>query len=128
MVEDGASTYNNIATAKLDYFEDTILPLTEYILNKLWWFVSPRYKDGNKYNLTINKEIIPIFQERRLNQITQKSKQNIYTVNELRIQSGLEELTDGRGDEIVGASSNSNLEDEIEKEFNRIVEKNVNNG
>lgn len=46
LIVKGQSTYNNVREAKLELYEDTVLPLAELVRDELNHWLSPRFDDG----------------------------------------------------------------------------------
>jgi HK97 family phage portal protein len=63
LVVPGASTYNNRKEARLELYEDTVLPLCERALDKLNAWLTPRYGDG--LELAQDLDQVPALEPRR---------------------------------------------------------------
>lgn len=46
LIVPGSSTYNNVREAKLELYEETVLPLVDFVANNLNMWLCPRYGDG----------------------------------------------------------------------------------
>lgn len=63
LVVPGASTYNNVREAKLELWEDTILPLMDRVTDKLNTWLCPQFGDGLK--LSVDLDDISALEPRR---------------------------------------------------------------
>lgn len=89
-----ASTYNNIESALLDFYENTILPLVDILFAGIQKAFSQRYNlEGLK--LTYDPESIKILIRQTLKEIKERRAINIETVNELRTLLPNRESIDG---------------------------------
>lgn len=87
----GDNTYSNYKEARLAFWEDTVLPLTNVILND-WnnWLAAP-------YGVTIraNMDEIPAIAEKRLQLWQMADASNDLTINERRAMKGYEPIPGG---------------------------------
>jgi HK97 family phage portal protein len=63
LIVPGQGTFNNRALARLELYEDTVLPLADRLLAALNAWLCPRYGDG--YRLVPNLDAIPALEPRR---------------------------------------------------------------
>lgn len=63
LIVKGEATYNNITEAKLQLYEDTVLPLVDHFLDELNNWLVPRFGDGLK--LAADLDSIPALEPRR---------------------------------------------------------------
>lgn len=63
LIVPGSSTYNNLREARLEFYEDTVLPLCERALDKLNAWLVPRY--GDQLTLAQDLDQIPALEPRR---------------------------------------------------------------
>lgn len=83
LVSTDATTYNNYQTAILDLYENTVLPLTETLFSGLTRAIMPRIKIEDLY-ISYDPESIKILMRQMLNEIEQRRKINVESINELR--------------------------------------------
>ena len=85
LVTTEASTYNNIENALLDFYENTVLPFTDFLFEGVQKAVFPRYNNSLEgYRLTYDPESINILIRQKLDEIKKRRDINIETTNELR--------------------------------------------
>lgn len=89
----GDATFNNLETAKVSLWEDTILPLADNLLDNLNQHLSPLYGD----NITINFDIdsIQALAPRRAKAWERLEQTTFLTVNEKRVALGIEPIEGG---------------------------------
>lgn len=63
LIVPGSATYNNIKEAKLEFYEETVLPLLDLMTDNLNMWLTPRYGDNLK--LDIDKDEISALEPRR---------------------------------------------------------------
>lgn len=83
----GDSTYSNYKEARLAHYEETVIPLAEYIIDSLNRWLSPMF-GGHKLALDLDK--IPAIYEKRLQLWEMANKSNDLTINERRAMKGYE--------------------------------------
>jgi len=88
----GDNTYSNFQEARLAFWEDSVLPLTEYIVEEYNYWLGPHF-DGHQ--LRPNFDLIPAIVERRRRLWNMADKSTDLTVNERRAIKGYGELEDG---------------------------------
>jgi HK97 family phage portal protein len=93
-----ASTMNNKEIAKLDLYDNAVIPVFNTIASFLTHLLMPRYTDDKNIILTYDPASIPALEPRRMNQLERRAKINIETINELRGLLGREELPEGGND------------------------------
>jgi hypothetical protein len=87
LVTTEATTFNNMSTAIELLYDMAVLPLADTMFAGLSMFLLPRYGlDPAKVQITYNPESINALKQRRLNEIEQRKKIGIETINELREQ------------------------------------------
>lgn len=94
-----ASTMNNKEIAKLDLYDNSVIPTFNTIASFLTNLLMPRYTDDKNIILTYDPASIPALEPRRVSQLERRSKINIETLNELREMLGREKLPQG-GDDV----------------------------
>jgi HK97 family phage portal protein len=88
LIVKGESTYNNIREAKLQLYEDTVLPLVDHFLDELNNWLVPRFGDGLK--LAADLDSIPALEPRR--EAKRKSVVELVEKNVLDQDEAREEL------------------------------------
>lgn len=83
LVSTSASTYNNMANALFDFYENTVLPTADILFSGLSKVLLPRYGIEDAY-ITYDMESINILIRQKLEEIKTRREINIETVNELR--------------------------------------------
>lgn len=96
----GDSTYSNYKEARLAFYEETVIPLAEYIRDELNAWLSPLF--GN-VELDIDLDQIPAIAEKRMELWTMADQATDLTINEKRAIKGYEQI-DG-GDTVLVQSS-----------------------
>jgi HK97 family phage portal protein len=96
IVDNKASSFNNLSTSMFMLYEYTIFPLLDKIYGELTDFLMPNFKD-DKLEIYYSKENIPSLDAVKTDSTLNKSKTGIYTIDELRIANGLEELPNDEG-------------------------------
>jgi HK97 family phage portal protein len=85
LVTTEATTFNNMETAIELLYDLAVLPLADTLFAGCSMFLLPRYGlDPAKVQITYNPESINALKKRRLDEIEQRRKFNIETMNELR--------------------------------------------
>lgn len=114
-----ASTFNNVRDARLALFENTIIPLTEDILEPLGSWLIPMFKKGDKKakpndytNLSLkhNPDKVAALEPRRTEKADSTTKlvtSGIITPNEARIALGYDSLEDPVANQLKQSASNS---------------------
>lgn len=74
LIVPGASTYNNVREAKLELYEETILPLVDKLLDSLNAWLVPAF--GENLNLSVDKDEVPALSLRR--ELKQKATIELY--------------------------------------------------
>jgi HK97 family phage portal protein len=97
----GDSTYSNYKEARLAFYEETVIPLAEYIRDELNAWLSPLF---NGVTLDIDLDKIPAIAEKRREMWAMADSSSDLTINEKREMKGYDKLPAG-GDEILVSSS-----------------------
>lgn len=63
LIVPGQSTYNNVREAKLELYEDTVLPLVDKVVDALNAWITPRY--GDWLRLGVDLDEVPALEPRR---------------------------------------------------------------
>jgi HK97 family phage portal protein len=97
----GDSTYSNYKEARLAFYEETVIPLAEYIRDELNAWLSASF---GGVTLDIDLDKIPAITEKRREMWMMADASTDLTINERREIKGYDKLTTG-GDEILVSSS-----------------------
>ena len=95
MVSPDNMTLANMETAKLNFYDNTILPLAKTIFKYLGDSLLSRYPDGENLELTFDEAAIEALQPRMVDNTLKLSSSGVLTVNEIRSQLGYEDLEGG---------------------------------
>lgn len=88
-------TLANLETAKLNLYDNAVLPLCRRLLEELTLFIGPRFKMSKTETLSVDPESIPALQARQNAELKQISDLNVLTINEVRAKIGYEEVDGG---------------------------------
>ena len=122
------TTFSNRESVRLEFYENTILPMADDILLHLERFLLPRYPDGDRFHLRVDRETIEALATKRAEKRSVIENSIVLTVNEKRAEFNLppieggNKITDPNGrpiagpdaGEIVGGESGHVDEDEEE--------------
>lgn len=89
----GESTYSNMTEAKLSFWQDTVLPLLDNILDQLNNWLTPLY-DKNIF-IEYNEESIPALESRRWDKFDRLQNNQFMTINEKRRSVGMQDIEGG---------------------------------
>lgn len=78
------SSYNNMETAKLNFYDNCILPVTRRILEELTIFLMPRYDKTGNLELRVDLDSIESLEPRRNQELLKLKDSGVLTINELR--------------------------------------------
>ena len=88
-------TLANMETAKLNLYDNAVIPLAQRLLRELTNFLGPRFGLSEDQLIVAGLDAVPALQLRHNTQLALKKDLNIYTINELRAESGLEPISEG---------------------------------
>lgn len=89
-------TMANLAAAKLDLYDEGVLPLVKRIYADLTFFLMHRYKNSENLKLWYDIGDIPALEPRRNEQILAKKQMGIYTINQLRAMDQADGISNGQ--------------------------------
>lgn len=89
------STYSNLEVAKLDFYDNAVLPAAKRILEELTVFLMPRYFKKDTHELTYNIDKVDALEPRRNQQMEALKIANVLTTNELRDRLGFPPIEGG---------------------------------
>ncbi len=92
MVSSGNMTMGNYTEAQTAFLDLSAFPRISFLLNALGEFLLPRYKDGDRYELTYDIKTIPAIRKRMLEEAGLMSKVNSFSDNEIRTTVGYESV------------------------------------
>lgn len=95
LIESDRQTFSNLESGGDQLFYNAVLPLANFIFQELNLMLMPRYGDADKLFLTYDDSSIDALKNKKTREIQDKSKTGIYTINELRMFSGMERLDEG---------------------------------
>ena len=88
-------TLNNYANSVLALFDFAILPIANYLFNQLGRFILPRYKDGERFMMTIDEKDLSALRDRMMERAKVMASANVFSDNEVRNTAGYEEYEGG---------------------------------
>jgi len=110
----GDSTYNNMAEARLIFWEDTVIPLMDKMINKLNNWLTPQF--GDDLHLYYKEEDIRALEPRRAEMHKRLTEASWMTRNEKRRATGYDDLAEDFIDlplTSVPIDANGNLVEDI---------------
>lgn len=96
----GDSTYSNYKEARLAFYEETIMPLAQMIIDELNVWLSPKF---NGVKLKLDFDQVPAIAEKRQELWAMADRATDLTVNERRAMKGYEQIEGG--DQVLVQSS-----------------------
>lgn len=136
------TTFGNMGSVRLEFYENNILPLADDIFLHLERFLLPRYRDGDRFHLKVDRESIEALAPKRAEKRKVIENSIVLTVNEKRAEFNLKpieggnKITDPNGrpiagedaGELVGGDPDSNPDDneEIQEEPDQDVQEEPN--
>jgi len=106
----GDNTYSNYKEARLALYEDTIIPLFEFVLNELSAWLSLYYGD---ISLRGDTDKVPAIADKKRELWTMADQSKDLTINERRELKGYPPHQDG--DKLLGASAAEDAEEEVKR-------------
>lgn len=92
LVDSNTMTYSNFKEALFMLYYLNIIPISNLIFEKLTNFLMPRYKDGDKYEITFDVRDIPALQVVQDEQLERLYKLGILNLNEARELADYQEI------------------------------------
>lgn len=89
------SSYDNLKTSNLNFYDQSVLPLVKRMLSELTAFIGPRYQKNNELALTYDQDDVEALTPRKIDTVSGMTQSNIVTVNEARTILGYEPLVGG---------------------------------
>ncbi len=121
----GDNTHRNMEEARLWLWEQTVIPLMDFMLGELNWWLTPRF--GEDLILKFDLDEVPALISRRHTLWDKINKTDFLTIDEKRKATGYEPLPDGKGDVVLVPKNKLELGEEGETiEASPIVKKKPN--
>ena len=99
-----ASTMNNKEIARLDLYDNAIIPLARRFYGFMGEKLLPRYPDGENLELKIDEGAIPVLARRKIVETKEKKELGAVSSNEIRAEIGKEGI--GAEGDIIYQPSN----------------------
>jgi hypothetical protein len=93
LVDNSASTHNNMQSANIQLYTLTVIPLCDLIYSKIGALIALREK--RKYTTLTNQMLVPSIRDMLLTELEKRKKVGIETINEMRALSGLDSVEGG---------------------------------
>ena len=125
LVSKDTMTYNNLEIARMDLYDQAVLPIATRIFEELTQLLMPRYKNSENLIITYDDSQITALEPRRNEEIAKKSALGVLSINEQRALIGYEDV-DG-GDIIYGSAAEIPIGSvsEEKKHFVNILKKQI---
>lgn len=94
LVLSNTMTQHNYQIATEALYDLAVLPPAKFLFKSLGKFLLPRYKDGDRYVLSINEKELPALKARLFRRVESMSKTYVFSDNEMRNEAGWESLGD----------------------------------
>jgi len=95
LVSTKTMTMSNFQNSQTALFDLAVLPNSYIVLKRLGELALPRYKDGDRYELTFDEKTLPALRARMLETAETMRKVGSYTEDEIRATTGYDNLTEG---------------------------------
>jgi HK97 family phage portal protein len=95
LVTDEKSTYNNMFEAKMDFYESTVIPAAEDVLDYFDTWLLPRYQDLQGQHLVVDVDSMDLLADRRLSKRKAVEENTVLMLNEKRNELGYEDIEGG---------------------------------
>ncbi len=100
LILDSTMTLNNLETAMLHFFDDSVLPHANRIYNELTRFLMPRYDNSENLVFKFDENEIPALRARMIAGAKEQNSIGVNTTDEIRDMLGDEPLPEG-GDTVL---------------------------
>lgn len=137
LISEKTMTMTNLPAAKMQFYDQTILPLANRIFSELTLLLMYRYKNSEDLIITFNPGDIIALEPRRNEELQKLQATGVLTINELRAKVGYGPVSEG-GDSIYLPSTDVPIADDLDtdnpgkdqkstrKEFIEIMQAQVN--
>jgi HK97 family phage portal protein len=93
-------TLSNFENSQTALYDLAVLPNAYMLLKRLGDFMLPRYKDGDRFELSFDEKTLPALRARMITNAQNMRGVGSFTENEIRQSTGYEPLEDGSGETI----------------------------
>lgn len=90
LVATGTMTNSNYQNAITSFYDLAVLPRARFLLESLGEFLLPRYKDGDRYELTFDEKALPALKQRMFERAETMRKVYAFSEDEIRSTTGYE--------------------------------------
>lgn len=119
LVEKDTMTMNNYSKAVEAFYDMAVLPRARHILKQVGSFILSRYKNGNRYEFTIDERCLGALKERAFTRAKDMRSISAFSENEIRSEVGYEAIDNG--DEILRPATLLSSGDRDDYTFGNIV-------
>lgn len=88
-------TLNNFEKSQIALYDQAVLPNAYMVLKRLGEFALPRYKDGDRFELTFDEKTLPALRSRMMETAKTMREVGSYTEDEIRGATGHEAIEGG---------------------------------
>lgn len=92
LVSERTMTMSNFENSMIAFFDNAVLPRAKFVFKRLGEFALPRYKDGDRFELTYDEKSIPAMQARLLDRGKKMREIYSFAEDEIRTVVGYESL------------------------------------
>ncbi len=89
------SSYNNMETAKLNFYDNCVLPLAKRLLEELTVFLMHRYQGQDRMELVYDGDKVEALEPRRNQELLKLKDSGALTINEIRRKLGYDDIPGG---------------------------------
>lgn len=95
LVSSDTMTMNNYENAVYAFYDMALMPKALFLYKQLGKFALPRYKDGERFELSVNEKEIPALKERLFKKVKLMRETYAFMENEMRTEAGYEGFEGG---------------------------------
>jgi HK97 family phage portal protein len=88
-------TLNNYSNSVLAYYDMSVMPTSKSLFGEIGRFILPRYKDGDRFVMSIDERDISALKERMMERAKTMATANVFSDNEIRTEAGYESYDGG---------------------------------
>jgi HK97 family phage portal protein len=88
-------TMNNYENSVYSFYDFAVIPKANYLFNEIGRFILPRYKDGDRFRMTIDEKDLSALKGRMIERGKAMAGTYVYSDNEIRSETGYEEREGG---------------------------------
>ena len=89
------STYDNMSTSTINFYDQAVIPLLQRLLEELSLFLMPRFDKTGKLQLSFDPETVEALTSRAVDQVLKIQATGVLTVNEMRHMLGYDPIEGG---------------------------------